>query len=363
MNPEYKQGDSLRSSQLGFRYRLGPVFVNRVAHKEYKFSKKNREQELMTTLPRAREIDSYTRHWRTRFDARIEALLPSPQPSQRVLAAMKYAVQGGHRWRPLLLISAYEEVSHKDGLEVIDAACAIELIHCCTIILDDLPFVDNNASLRRGKLPCHLVHGQAETVYASHLLYALAEQLSCENALKLGVEEKLVRQQITKLREDLVEAQVLEINLKNGMTPESEAVLQRLYELKGSLFVLAAWLAAIFGDFNAIQRARLTEFAKYLGISYQLMDDILDVQGVTAEMGKPGQMDEDKVNLVSQVGLERSAELLQKLVLKAEHTLDLMLGSKSLLHELLYRIIPFGTLTDKVAVSCDAHMRREGESR
>lgn len=126
----------------------------------------------MTIAGASRKRDNQFQNWQGVIEARLQELVPTPaDSSQRVFAAMNYAVQGGHRWRPLFLILAYEEVGDRDGLEVIDAACAVELIHCCAIILDDLPFVDNNTSLRRGKQPCHLVYGQAETVYASHLLF------------------------------------------------------------------------------------------------------------------------------------------------------------------------------------------------
>jgi geranylgeranyl pyrophosphate synthase len=252
---------------------------------------------------------------------------------------MHYAVQSGHRWRPLLLISAYEEIGDRDGWQVMDAACAVEVIHCCTIILDDLPFVDDNDSLRRGRLPCHVVHGQAETVYASHLLYALAERICSENALRLEANDRFMRAQINITREELVESQVLEINLMNGMTPATEASLSRLYELKSSLFVLAASLAALLGNFDPRNTKLLTRFSRSLGFAYQLLDDITDRAGISSDMGKPKYMDKDKVNLVSHLGIEDSKQFLEKMVNEAEQDLDSISANTSLLRDLLGEVV------------------------
>lgn len=269
----------------------------------------------MTASGTSRKRDIHFQYWRKAVDDKLQELVPLPADSaERVAAAMNHAVQGGHRWRPLFLIFAYEEVVGRDGWEVIDTACAVELIHCCTIILDDLPFVDNNTSLRRGKLPCHLVYGQAETVYASHLLYALAERLSFQNALHMGVDGERVRQQISNLREDLVKAQVLEINLKNGTTSVNGDSLEHLCELKSGLFVLAAWMVAAFGGLDSSRRDFLAELAACLGIAYQLTDDMIDAK---AKFGQKV----DEISFVTRFGFQTSKRLFQKRRRKVEQIL------------------------------------------
>src|ERR1041384_1412497 len=108
--------------------------------------------------------DSYFAEWRKAINMRLRKHVPVPTKSdQLVEAAMRYAVESGHRWRPLLLIAAFEACGDRTGAAVLDVACAIELIHCSTIILDDLPSV-YNAELRRGRPTCHLLHGEAITV-------------------------------------------------------------------------------------------------------------------------------------------------------------------------------------------------------
>lgn len=292
------------------------------------------------TNTEASDIDSYIRCWRKRLNARLTVLVPPPHdPLRRVQGAMNYAVQAGHRWRPLLLISIYEETTGNDGLAVIDAACAVEIIHSCTIVLDDLPFVDNNASIRRGAVPCHVVYGPAEVVYASHLLYALAERLSIENALRLGVDENGVRWQTTKAREDLIDAQIIEINLQKHSIPISKTSLGTLYELKSRLFTLAASLATTLGKVENNQRNALLRFAKSVGIAYQLKDDILDLEGTASEMGKPTGMDNGKVTMLSELGLHYSLGLIRKELFEAEQLLNFAIRNSSLVRGLIRRIV------------------------
>jgi geranylgeranyl diphosphate synthase, type II len=282
--------------------------------------------------------DSYFRSWKSLVDAQLQTWVPEPNNSnQLVQHAMYYAVESGHRWRPLLLISAYELVG-KDATNVLDAACAIEMAHCCTLMLDDLPSVDNSA-FRRGRPSCHMVYGEAVTIYASHLLYALAERISYENAIRLKVDGELVWLQLDELRERLVETQEIEINLSQGNILPDDDILTRFYELKSSPFVTAAWLAATLGNVEALTRERLTKYAMYLGIAYQLADDIADVKGEISEMGKPVGMDQDKINFVTHYGLNQSKEMARMFMNKGEKLLDLIPGDTTTLCSLMYRIV------------------------
>lgn len=283
---------------------------------------------------------SYFRNWRSLVNAQLEMHLPAPnEPTQLVRSAMNYAVKGGHRWRPILLISAYEGLTAKSGLDVIDAACAIELIHCCTIILDDLPCIDDNAILRRGRPSCHTIYGEAITIYASHLLYALAERLSYENATRLQVDGKSVWYHLAELRQRLVEVQLLEINLNQKAILPSDDALMKFYELKSSPFVSAAWLAATLGNVEETERENLIEYAGYLGMAYQLADDILDVQGEPSMMGKPAGKDRDKVNYITQTGINHSKQLMRQFLTGGERMLNVISGDTTALHELMRQII------------------------
>lgn len=134
------------------------------------------------------------------------------------------------------------------------------------------------------------------------------------------------------LREELIEAQVLEINLRNGTTPVNEASLKHLCELKSSLFALAASLAATLGGFGSSQRKLLTEVATCLGMAYQLMDDILDAQ---AQLG----LARDEVSFVTRFGFDRSKRFLQELSVKTEQILSSMLRERNALALLTNKIL------------------------
>lgn len=286
---------------------------------------------------------SYEEHFRSLtslIDQRLLVLVPPTEnPTRLVDSAMSYALQGGHRWRPLLLMSTYEALTTKSGFEVIDAACAIEIAHCGTIILDDLPFIDNNTALRRGMPPCHVVHGEAVTVYASHLFYGLAERLCSENAIRLQADGKAIREQLAELRERLVEAQVLEINLNTHRVAANISSLTQFYELKSSLFVSAVWLAATLGKVPKDWRESLMKYAKYLGMAYQLADDILDAEGEPSKMGKPVGKDQDKVNYVTLAGVDQSRFLIREMLTAAEKMLEAAPGNTANLRSLMYSLV------------------------
>ncbi|MGI9106463.1 MAG: polyprenyl synthetase family protein [Pyrinomonadaceae bacterium] len=299
------------------------------------------ENESMNhlTFPADSRYDDYLFSLRNMVNAHLKTRVPMPkEPTQLVQAAMRYAVEDGHRWRPLLLIASYEATTGRDGADVLDAACAIELIHCCTIILDDLPCVDDNSALRRGRPSCHLVYGEAVTIYASHLLYALAERLACENATKLGVDEKIVWHHLQALRERLVEVQELEINLNEGTIAPTDTMLAKFYELKSSPFISAVWLAAGLGKAEKEDRENLAKFAEHLGIAYQLADDILDAEGSALEMGKPIGKDRDKVNYVTRNSVDYARGVMRRHLTEAEKVLERMPGHSGVLRSLACRL-------------------------
>jgi geranylgeranyl pyrophosphate synthase len=221
----------------------------------------NEKSEVFISSSNA-DYETHFHLLRSAVEDRLQTHVPTPkQPTQLVDAAMHYAVESGHRWRPLLLISVYEAMTGRDGLEVVDAACAIEIIHCCTIILDDLPCVDN-AALRRGRPSCHIIHGEAITIYASHLLYALAEHLATRNAKHVNLKENFIRHHFYKLRRRLVEGQILELNLYRGSVLVDDAALLRLYSLKASPFTSATWLGAALGGGERETAKHLHEYGK-----------------------------------------------------------------------------------------------------
>jgi farnesyl diphosphate synthase len=236
-------------------------------------------------------------------------------------------------------MGVYQTLTAKSTLDVVDAACAIEIIHCGTIILDDLPCVDNNVDLRRGSPPCHIIHGEAVTIYASHLLYGLAERLCCDDAIRLQVDQKVMWQHLATLRERLVEAQVLEINLNRGTVLPVDSTLNEFYELKSSPFVSAVWIAATLARVEEEYREALTRFGRYLGMAYQLADDLLDAEGEPSLMGKPAGKDQGKINCVTLMGTNHSRVLMRRFLALAEKTLESTTTDTGVLRSLMYGLV------------------------
>ncbi len=277
--------------------------------------------------------------WRTLIEDRLRTHIPAPTArTNAVSSAMHYATQGGHRWRPLLLMACYRAVTSRPVEEGLDAACAIEIVHCCTTIVDDLPFVDN-ATQRRGRPSCHIVYGQAATVYASHLLFAMAERLAVSNARQLVTDVEAIRSYFTRLRSDLIDAQVLETTLNEGMAPASRRNLKRLYELKGLPFAAAGWLGLSLGRADGRTCERFLLYAQRLGMAYQLADDLLDVIGNSRELGKSIHMDRGKVNLVTTAGQDEAVRTLSAVLRRATSLFHSSSADTTLLSELTRQII------------------------
>jgi len=288
-----------------------------------------------------RQHQSYFHFWRSVIDANLQDCTPPPTDSTELVnAAMNYSVASGHRWRPLIAIAAYEMSSGRDGAEIIDAACAVELIHTCTIIVDDLPCVDN-ASFRRGRLTCHRVYGEAVTVYSSHLLYAKAERLACENATKLGIDGLYIWNYLEQAREALVEAQVQELNLNSGNITANAQSLDKLYELKSYPFIIAGWLASVFARLDEQKQLALVLYSKYLGIAYQIIDDIQDTQGDPARMGKAVEMDRGRVNLARSAGVVEARSAAMNYIIRAKRCLNVFSEDISLLKKLVDQALGF----------------------
>ena len=276
--------------------------------------------------------------WRTLVDQRLSTVLPTAnKPTRAVQAALHYAVLDGHRWRPLLLMATCHSTG-RDASDVIEAACSIELIHCCTIILDDLPCVDN-APIRRGRPTCHCVFGDATTIYASHLLFGLAERIACNNASELGILPNSIRDHFYSLRQRLIDGQQIEVNLSKGILRPSDNILTRLYQLKSSPFISATWLGLALSRVTIPERRHIMRYARYLGMIYQLVDDMLDVIANPSEIGKLVGVDTDKLNLVTHAGVENAYNIIRCLLRRAESTLTSVPGDTVPLRTLMRNVI------------------------
>ncbi len=241
----------------------------------------------------------------------LERYLPSGDVYPHLIhQAMRYSVMsGGKRLRPALVMAAAESVGG-NATDVLPTACAIELIHTYSLIHDDLPVMDND-DYRRGRLTNHKVYGEAIALLAGDALLTLAFKLMAENKCSNPGD---VLQVIYEVADGvgtlgLIGGQVVDTFSEREST--DEATLEYIHRHKtGALYRVAVRAGAILAGAGEKQLASLTEYAEYLGLAFQIKDDILDIAGDREKLGKPVGSDikNKKVTYPVLFGLEKSKE-------------------------------------------------------
>lgn len=256
------------------------------------------------------------------------ALIPDfATNSSRILEAMKYSLMaGGKRIRPMLCLAAAEAVGGKPE-NTIRAACSIEMIHTYSLIHDDLPAIDND-NLRRGLPTCHVAFDEATAILAGDGLLTLAFKILSRNNFKndkhalkwLGVLHHIAS---AAGYEGMIEGQMRDI-VSEGIQLDIKD-LEKIHALKtGALIEASIYTGAVLGGGSDQQIERLRIYAKNIGLAFQVTDDILDVEGDRAVMGKDVGMDQarDKNTYPSILGIEKSKEFAKNLVNNALQALD-----------------------------------------
>ena len=303
----------------------------------------------MTSPP---DFFHYLRMRRAEIDAALEAALPVPPTCPPLIAeAMRYSLfAGGKRLRPILTLAAAEAVMdggqtdpgfHNGGMALaMPAACASELIHTYSLVHDDLPAMDND-DLRRGRPTAHVVYGEGVAILAGDALLTHAFVILARRRSNTPpeVDQRRLRA-IAHLAEaagaaGMVGGQVLDLtSTGTGPGPGEEdpnqrdgpddAALRELHERKtGALIDAAAVAGAILagGDETAVEA--VDRYAAHLGLAFQIVDDILDVEGSAADLGKTAGKDAAarKMTYPSVHGLDRSWVLATEAAAAARETL------------------------------------------
>ena len=255
-----------------------------------------------------------------------------PQCDQRLNVigdAMAYCLfSAGKRFRPVLTLLAAEAVG-ADPKIALPVACAVEFIHTYSLIHDDLPAIDND-TLRRGQPTCHVKFGEDIAILTGDALFAEAFVLILTEQPKLTDEERL----ITVLQElsgavginGMVGGQVVDITATGRDVDRS--TLEYIHNHKtGSLITAAAKCGAIIGGGDSSQIEAISGYAGYLGLTFQIIDDILDVTGSTDTMGKKVGRDTDngKITFPGKLGVNKSREEAKA---TADKAIDVLTGSK-----------------------------------
>jgi geranylgeranyl diphosphate synthase type II len=261
-------------------------------------------------------LDEYIADQQKRTDAALDQWVPAESQDPSVIhRAMRYSLfAGGKRIRPLLAIAAAEAVSDAPiGIE--SAACSLELIHTYSLIHDDLPALDND-DLRRGRPTCHKVFGDAMAILAGDSLLTLAfEVLAKLEGVDAGRRIQLVAELATASGTvgGMIGGQVNDLQ-GEGQFPTAH-LLESIHRAKtGALLRASVRMGAIYAGATAQQLIALTCFGEHIGLAFQIVDDVLDVEQSSEQLGKTAGKDaqQKKITFPAVYGLERSRHMAEQ---------------------------------------------------
>ena len=273
-------------------------------------------------------------------------LPPESAPPETLSRAVRYSLfAGGKRLRPLLVLSAAEAVGGRVE-DALPAAAAFELIHTYSLIHDDLPSMDDD-SLRRGRPTSHVVFGEAMAILAGDALQSHAFALLADPPPPCRVASERRLRAVAELAtaagaRGMVGGQVFD--LESEGQPVDAAALERIHRHKtGALIRAATRVGAIVGGGSDEDLERLTRFAEEAGLAFQIVDDILDVEGSAETLGKSAGKDEKagKATYPLVHGIEAARLQAEELVASA-----------------LDRLEPFGAAGQPLAQLAERMIRR-----
>jgi len=286
------------------------------------------------------EIEAYLKEKREVVEAALDRFLPpSDEYPPRIHEAIRYAAFGpGKRLRPILVLATTEIAGGADD-NVLEAAAALEFIHAATLVLDDLPAMDN-ASLRRGRAACHKVYGEADTILAAVALLTHAFGLVALNGERLRVRRERLARAVREVAlatgsVGLVGGQHMDLEVA-GKTVDL-GTLEYIHSHKtGHLFILAATLGPILFGAGEADITALGNYAKNLGLAFQVVDDLLDREATPEIAGKD--TGRDRTSFLSLVAPAEARALVDELVKSARGWLKPFGARAQLLHALAARV-------------------------
>lgn len=279
------------------------------------------------------DLAAYLTERQPRVEAALDAAILPAYPDT-IYAAMRYSLlAGGKRLRPILCLASCETIGGSIEMAM-PTACALEMIHTMSLIHDDLPAMDND-DYRRGKLTNHKVYGEDIAILAGDGLLAYAFEYIA--TATQGVSADRVLKAIAHLAKavganGLVGGQVVDLE-SEGNADISVETLTYIHQHKtGALLESSVVCGAILAGATAVETQILSQFARNIGLAFQIIDDILDLTATQAELGKtPGKdLAAQKATYPRLWGLEESRAQAHKLVTAAKTILTTEFGDRAL---------------------------------
>lgn len=258
------------------------------------------------------------------IDRKLIEYLPEANDGQNnVVRAMKYSLaNGGKRLRPVFTLE-FCRVCSGEIKGALPLACALEYVHTYSLIHDDLPCMDND-DMRRGNPSCHKMYGESTALLAGDALLTHAFELITNADLP---DDRIVKA-VSLLSQNsgvggMIGGQVIDLIFESQKPELSE--LLTVYKLKtGALISAACLMGCIAAGADDEKMAAASKFAYYLGIAFQIKDDLLDIYGDEEKLGKPigSDAENEKFTYVSAVGAEKARQDVERLTENAIAQLD-----------------------------------------
>lgn len=291
-------------------------------------------------------LEDYLAEQQSLVDRALDKWLPAETVEPfSIHEAMRYSVfAGGKRIRPILAIASAHAVSDA-AVGVENAASTLEMIHTYSLIHDDLPAMDND-DLRRGRPTCHKVFGDAIAILAGDGLCTLAFEVMARLPF-IDADRKV------RLAQELGQASGTVGGMIGGQVHDIEgerqqptaSLLEKIHRAKtGALLRASVRMGAIYAGATDNELSALTAFGEHVGLAFQIVDDILDVEQTSEKLGKTAGKDQaqQKITFPAVYGLERSREMAEEERLAAHLALQ-----------------PFGDRAERLRQLADLIVRRQ----
>ncbi|MDY6821497.1 MAG: farnesyl diphosphate synthase [Deferribacterota bacterium] len=267
-------------------------------------------------------VESYIKFWADKVDTFLEECLGETE-GNKLLGSMRYSLfAGGKRLRPTLIYSSYG-IFDSNFEKVTPFAAAVEMLHTYSLIHDDLPAMDNE-TYRRGKLSNHKVYGEDIAILAGDALLTKAFELMLDRKINSEIEIEILLEAAHKLScvsgcEGLVYGQYLDIS-NNLDSKGCNKLVEQIYLLKtAKLISYCVEIGAILGYGTDIDKEKMREYGKNIGIAFQIVDDILDITSNVSQLGKDVGKDKElkKITYPAIYGIDKSKKYVSELINEA----------------------------------------------